>query len=1171
MAFLPRRSSSAPPHFLITDGTIFNRVWWGTGASYETEPFTFIPTYQWLHFAITIGEPNEAGTRTYRMYVNGTQVGINRACTLTPSILGNTTYNWLGRSLDPTVEGPWYPGYLDDFRIYNKELTAAEVIKAMGNPTITFRSPSNGRVFPGGTTSATMSWISGAYADAVNGNHVFFGDNWDNVNNGTGGTDRGLTSNTSYTATGLVPGVTYYWRVDSVSGTNVWRSDIWSFMVMPVIAFNPTPSDGATLVSPKVTLHWMAGTGAVDGHYIYLSDNLAAVNNAPEGSMDPPYRATVGLSSDPNWCPAKAGITLVPNKTYYWRIDEASEIDNIYEKGNVWRFTTVPNSPPSTEPNLIGWWKLDNDVTDSAYGCDGTEIGGPVYDAGYFNTAIRLDNTGDSDLDNDIYVSLPIGSEISSLSASTFAIYVNWQGAEGGRNNQRIFTIGTDSVNFMRLSPHNSASAPLHFLIIKSGYAQQMVGYGANTFAGNAGTLLPTGTWQHVAVTISEPNAAGSRTYKLYLNGQQVGINTDANLAPQDLGFTTMNWLGRSEAPLTQRPFWGSLDDFRIYDRVLSQEEVQALTVNLCASNISPRHRAIEVIDTPTLRWRAGSMAAKHNVYFGTDEAAVAAATTATPVIYCGQQVLTNAKYVPTEVPLEWNQVYYWRIDEVESGGMVHAGNVWSFTTADFAIVENFEDYNDYSPTRVFQTWTDGYGYSAVPLYGLPAYCGNDTGVTIGHDIWSIGSRYYNSSIMETANVRTNSLQSMPFYYNNSGTTMDSCGGMNPLFYSETERTFSTPQDWTRKGVKALALWFRGYPPSVGSMSYDAATGTYTIKSSGTNIWGTGDEFHFAFKQLTGDGTIVARIDSLTTNTPARAGVMIRDSLDWNSALADAVIGTTNFVAFQWRTEQGADMSNPDSSTQTATNAFTLPHWVKLIRAGNVFSVQHSANGTTWEEITPETAGDPTSMTIQMSDPVYIGLCVTARNTTSPSTTTCTATISNVTITPSSAVTPAGPFTTSQDVGIISNNNEPLYVTVTDAANNSQTVAHSDPNLLSTDWSEWNIPLTTFSNAGVALNSIEKIALRVGDRASTVAGGKGVLFFDDIRLHKPRCMTSLASLPGDIDGDCMVDYVDLDTMAEQWLETSPPARTADLNADTRVDLKDYASLAQDWLEEILWP
>ena len=100
---------------------------------------------------------------------------------------------------------------------------------------------------------------------------------------------------------------------------------------------------------------------------------------------------------------------------------------------------------------------------------------------------------------------------------------------------------------------------------------------------------------------------------------------------------------------------------------------------------------------TPTLAWTAGEKADKYDVYFGTDASAVTNATAASTGIYRGRQNLGAASYVPTEVPLQWNKTYYWRIDEVNNLDPegLWKGTVWSFTTANFIVVDDFEDYTD--------------------------------------------------------------------------------------------------------------------------------------------------------------------------------------------------------------------------------------------------------------------------------------------------------------------------------------------------------------------------------------------------------------------------------------------------------------------------------------------
>jgi hypothetical protein len=131
-----------------------------------------------------------------------------------------------------------------------------------------------------------------------------------------------------------------------------------------------------------------------------------------------------------------------------------------------------------------------------------------------------------------------------------------------------------------------------------------------------------------------------------------------------------------------------------------------------------------------------------------------------------------------------------------------------------------------------------------------------------------------------------------------------------------------------------------------------------------------------------------------------------------------------------------------------------------------------------------------------MSANVYIGLALTAHD----AALTCQAVFSNVTTT--------GNVTgqwTSQDVGIESNDAEPLYVAVSNTTGNSVVVVHDDPAAANIDvWTEWVIPLSTFADQGINLTNVDRIAIGLGTRGNTtVPGGSGKMYFDDIRLYRP--------------------------------------------------------------------
>ena len=142
---------------------------------------------------------------------------------------------------------------------------------------------------------------------------------------------------------------------------------------------------------------------------------------------------------------------------------------------------------------------------------------------------------------------------------------------------------------------------------------------------------------------------------------------------------------------------------------------------------------------------------------------------------------------------------------------------------------------------------------------------------------------------------------------------------------------------------------------------------TFIVTGSGSDVWDTADEFHFVYQEISGDLEIQARVISLTETDPwAKAGVMIRNTLDANSSHAMMVMSAANGLAFQRRTDTGG------SSFHTAGTNTAAPYWVKLTRSGNRITAFESETGTKWIQVG--------IVTISMPDPVCVGLMVTAHN-----------------------------------------------------------------------------------------------------------------------------------------------------------------------------------------------
>jgi hypothetical protein len=264
------------------------------------------------------------------------------------------------------------------------------------------------------------------------------------------------------------------------------------------------------------------------------------------------------------------------------------------------------------------------------------------------------------------------------------------------------------------------------------------------------------------------------------------------------------------------------------------------------------------------------------------------------------------------------------------------------------------------------------------------------------------------------------------------------------------------------------------------------------MSADGADIWDTADQFRYAYKQLSGDGQIVARVLSVqNTDDFAKAGVMIRNTLDADSANAMAFITPSSRVGWQHRIRAGLN----SNSTRSDPGAITVPHWVKLSRKGNIITAQHSSDGVTWEPMIEAGTEEPTSMDIPMNPSVYVGLALTSHN----AGVTCEAKFSDVSTTGS--VT--GQWQVAE-IGVAqpANNPAPLYVVLQDSANNSATVKYPDPAATTIGtWTEWNIDLADFT--GVNPLSIKKMIIGVGDKANPQPGS-GLIYIDDIRLYPFR-------------------------------------------------------------------
>ncbi|MFB0555888.1 MAG: LamG-like jellyroll fold domain-containing protein, partial [Phycisphaerae bacterium] len=318
MFLTPRMGTGGSMRFAITIG--------GSGDEDQTTAQATLPS-GWHQVVLTIN-PDE---NLHSLYLDGELAAQNITARHTPSTLGETNQNWLGRS-QYAADG-FFDGRLDDFRIYDRVLTQRQIRDLFNGIPPEFTKALNPTPGDGAyhlDTWVNLSWVPG---DSAASHDVYFSDNFEDVQAGAEGAFQGNQTSVFYLAgfpgfvfpDGFTPGTTYYWRVDELEadGTTKYQGNVWSFTVPPRTAYKPEPADGAELVATDVKLKWEGGFG-VKLHTVYFGDNFDDVNNATVGL---PHGATTYTPG-----PLKLG------KTYYWRVDEFDAFNT--HKGNVWSFTT---------------------------------------------------------------------------------------------------------------------------------------------------------------------------------------------------------------------------------------------------------------------------------------------------------------------------------------------------------------------------------------------------------------------------------------------------------------------------------------------------------------------------------------------------------------------------------------------------------------------------------------------------------------------------------------------------------------------------------------------------------------------------------------------------------------------------------------------------------------
>jgi hypothetical protein len=492
------------------------------------------------------------------------------------------------------------------------------------------------------------------------------------------------------------------------------------------------------------------------------------------------------------------------------------------------------------DPNLVGWWQLDDgsgDVAVDASGkaADAQLFGQPAWSTDGVDGGCLLFDGSDDYAFIDGQYKLP-----------TYTMAVWFRDDSAGQR---------DII---------SAYAPtvLHGILLEVGSDGRLrflnrfpLGTGGGNNLYSTATFGGDGLWHHAAITKSLTEIA------LFVDGQEIGRMADTSVFGASEAFGVALGCLDNERGLA-RMFVGAMDDVRIYNRALAADEIKALVPRkLQAYKPSPADGTVGV-SLPLFQWTKGETATFHNVYVGTSP-------DLTDADLKGNRLpITTFYYAAGLTP---GATYYWRVDEIEANGTtIHTGNVWTFVTQDVtAYYPTPANAAGDVPAAVTLTWMTPVGTVEHHLYlsdsldaVTQAAAGADKGLlteatfvptdleslktyywrideTIAGSgvkagpVWSftttlsiddfesytdeLGSAIFDTWIDGLTNGLSGSvvgnatapfaeqkivhggLQSMPLDFNN----------INAPFYSEAEREFAPTQDWTAGG--ALLLYVRGW------------------------------------------------------------------------------------------------------------------------------------------------------------------------------------------------------------------------------------------------------------------------------------------------------------------------------------------------------------------------
>jgi len=553
-------------------------------------------------------------------------------------------------------------------------------------------------------------------------------------------------------------------------------------------ATDPSPADGSVHADTWAQITWAPGEEAVS-HDVYISDNRDDVVAGAEAAFIGNYIEASLFVGFPGFAIPEG---LAPGTTYYLRIDEVnpSNPDSPWV-GDVWSFTVPPKiawkpSPLDgalfVDPNADlswneGWGARLHYIY---FGENFDEVSNATGAASQITTTFALDTLEAGKTYywrvDEFDVAATHKGEVWSFTVTT---------GEGGLKGEYFNNVSLSGTPVLtRVDPEVNFS------------------WGAES----PDPLLPVDGWS--ARWTADLTIFADDTYtfdvnseggtRLWIDGKKV-INVWASHVPAKYPSQPMFLEAGIHSLRLEYADWDrdALQKLSWSTATMEEQIIPAgpLQPPMLARQPSPADGVVGVNLASALAWKAGDAAASHDVYFGTDADAVANATRTSPE-FQSSKPLGEESLDPGS--LDYNTVYYWRVDEVNgvNPDSPWKGNLWTFDTGDMLVVDDFEGYDDVDPpagepgNRIWDKWIDG--------FGTP-----NNGALISNDV---------PPYAEKTTVHSGD-QSMNLRFDNTGK------------FSEATRMIEFPRDWTLQGVTKLSLWLVGAPGSDADRVFVAVNG----------------------------------------------------------------------------------------------------------------------------------------------------------------------------------------------------------------------------------------------------------------------------------------------------------------------------------------------------------